>query len=94
MIKKEVKEIDNLICDLIQKTSKRIKEKAKINNNYQLLALFFFSKVAKSYRAVERLCYSGYGQDALVLGRTIFEHMVTLSYINKDPGERVELFID
>lgn len=51
------------------------------------LIAFTLAKAYKTYSAVLLLCQEGYGEDASVLNRTIFELLVTLLYILKDPTD-------
>ncbi len=46
-----------------------------------------FGKGYKTYSAIILLCENGYGQDALVLARTLFELTVNTYYIFKDPTD-------
>jgi hypothetical protein len=46
-----------------------------------------FGKGYKTFSAIILLCQNGYGQDALVLARTLFELTVNTYYIFKDPTE-------
>lgn len=63
--------------------------KKEINNIGPKDALIAFT-LAKSYKthsAIMLLCKEGYGVDASILNRTIFELLITLLYILKDPTD-------
>jgi hypothetical protein len=51
------------------------------------LAAFTLAKAYKTHSAVMILCQEGYGEDASILNRTIFELLVTLLYVLKDPTD-------
>lgn len=51
------------------------------------LVAFTLAKAYKTYSAVMLLCQEGYGEDASILNRTIFELLITLLYILKDPTD-------
>jgi len=62
--------------------------------DYQRLAFAFASKSAKSYQGVLRLAENGLGEPALILVRTLFEDLVNLVYISKEPERLAALFLD
>src|SRR3989344_1823645 len=49
------------------------------------LIAFTIAKAYKTHSAIMLLCKEGFGEDASVLNRTIFELLITLLYILKDP---------
>lgn len=48
----------------------------------------------KTHRAVLILCERGYGQDGAILCRSLFNLVVILFWIKKDPEERARRYID
>lgn len=52
------------------------------------LAAFALAKSYKTHSAVMLLCQEGYGEDASILNRTIFELLITLLYVLKDPTDK------
>jgi hypothetical protein len=52
-----------------------------------------FLKAFKSFRACKLLIYEGYGQDALMLTRALFEILVSIEYIEQDVETRSEDFM-
>lgn len=56
-------------------------------NNKAFFTAFALGKAFKTYEAVGLLCRNGYGEDAFMLARTLFELMVTTVYILQDPTE-------
>ena len=55
----------------------------KPHNALQITADFILRKTTRSLKAICELCLSGYGEDAQILGRTIFELSLTLAFITK-----------
>jgi len=54
---------------------------------------FLTIKSTKTIRALNMLCRKGYSEDALVLGRSIFENLVHVNYIHQARSEfRAKLF--
>lgn len=51
------------------------------------LVAFTLAKAYKTHSAVMLLCKEGYGEDASILNRTIFELLITLLYIINDPTD-------
>jgi len=91
---------DNLIkynTDLREVASKLVQKyqaSGKLpENDKELLVSFYLTKASKTHAAIMLLCNSGYGMDAVWLGRTIFEMLVTMKYILADPtNERINQF--
>ncbi|MDW7730721.1 MAG: DUF5677 domain-containing protein [Bacillota bacterium] len=63
-------------------------------NNHDLLANYFIGKTITTFYSVCFLCEKGYGEDAMVLSRTMLENLINYSYINREPEENTELFIE
>ena len=49
------------------------------------LLLDTYARSTKTYQAVVRLAYIGYGQQAFMLGRPLFEDMVVAHWIRRNP---------
>ncbi len=56
-------------------------------NSKSLFVSFAIGKGFKTHEAILLLCKNGYGEDAFMLARTLFELMVTTAYILKDPTD-------
>jgi|JI8StandDraft_1071087.scaffolds.fasta_scaffold117101_2 hypothetical protein len=56
-------------------------------DNKAFFIAFAMGKAFKTYEAIGLLCRSGYGEDAFMLARTLFELMVTTAYILQDTTE-------
>ena len=56
-------------------------------DNKAFFTAFAIGKAFKTYEATGILCRSGYGEDAFMLARTLFELMVTSAYILQDTTE-------
>lgn len=56
-------------------------------DNKAFFTAFAIGKAFKTYEAIGLLCRSGYGEDAFMLARTLFELMVTTAYILQDTTE-------
>ncbi len=52
----------------------------------QMVALVALGKGLKTYRAITILCDQGYGEDAQILLRSLFEHALDVRYISKHPN--------
>ena len=62
------------------------------NNFYQPVIWFLVGKSAKTFRAIRILCGLGYGEDANILVRSLFENVLYIEYISKgDSKQRNEL---
>jgi hypothetical protein len=55
---------------------------------------YFFGKAYKTLQAVRLLCKNGYGQDAEILSRSIYELALQASYMAQDPKNRARLWIN
>lgn len=53
-----------------------------------------WAKLYTTYQALYSIAKNGFGYDALVLARTIFEDTVNLGYVAKDPAQRMQAFKD
>lgn len=58
------------------------------------LAMCFWAKIFTSYQAVYSLCYGGFGKDAIVLVRTMFEAFVAMGYILKNRRPMIPRYRD
>lgn len=63
---------------------------SKPNNPLQIVCEFTLEKCTKSIKAVCELCAKDYGEDALIIARSIYEHSLTLAYICK-PDSSLDL---
>jgi hypothetical protein len=59
---------------------------------YKTSMAFFLGKALKTYQAIHLLTEAGYGQDAAILARTLFELTLQVQYIAAD-SKRAELFV-
>ena len=55
----------------------------------KITADFILKKSTKTLKAICDLCSKGYGEDAQVLGRTIFENALTLAFIYKPDSKEM-----
>lgn len=94
MIDDKSNQIANLTHDAVSKTGDKLVQESRDLGHHHFLALFLLGKTVTSFCATWYLCKNGYGQDAMVIVRTIFENLVTIAYINKDPASRVPLFLE
>ena len=93
MLRDEWKEAINLTKDAIE-SFLNVMENHRAFNNHDLLANYFMGKTITTFYSVCLLCKKGYGEDALVLTRTMLENLINYAYINKNPEENVMLYID
>jgi hypothetical protein len=61
---------------------------------YKISMWFFFCKAFKSLQATATLYESGFGEDALVIARTIFELYLQAAYMREAPHERARAFAE
>jgi hypothetical protein len=64
------------------------------NLEYKRAMLFFFAKAYKTYQAAELLWNSGYGEDAYLLTRAIYEIRLQVLFMSRDPTKRSKDFMD
>ncbi|MEK7544095.1 MAG: SEC-C domain-containing protein [Patescibacteria group bacterium] len=60
------------------------KKKCKADESKTAFASFTIGKAYKTHEAIMILCSEGYGEDAAILVRSLFELLITLLYILKD----------
>ncbi|MBA7535786.1 hypothetical protein ES705_28044 [subsurface metagenome] len=87
-------EICNTICNLTenvidQKWEVKIKSTEGKLLHYDYVISLLFSKTFKTYKSINILCKEGYGQDAGILLRSLFEIYVNITYISKDEPEKM-----
>ncbi len=61
--------------------------------DYCMITFFFFCKTYKTYQAIRELCREGFAEDALVLGRTIFEIYLQAEWMSQSPQDRAKDFM-
>lgn len=64
------------------------------DGGWSILLLNSFAKAQKTFRAVLMLCKSGYGEDALILARTLLEQAFTVKFISLNVDSRLPEFVD
>ena len=62
--------------------------KTKKKSVYEYVMSLLFSKAFKTYKGISILCKEGYGQDAGILLRSLFEIYVNIAYISKSKSEK------
>lgn len=63
-------------------------------SDYDRVLQLFFSRARRTFRAVRLLADNGYGEQALVLVRTLYEDTVNLLYISTNPDRLAKLFLE
>lgn len=71
------KELKDVVDDIFKK-------KCKADEPKTAFASFSLGKAYKTHEAIIILCSEGYGEDAAILVRSLFELLITLLYILKD----------
>lgn len=61
---------------------------------YKATMFFFFCKAYKSFQACRVLWKQGFGEDAFILARTIFEMALQARYMKQAPKPRARLFTE
>jgi hypothetical protein len=85
---------------IVQRTKEALEEfadtmeKYRIRSDQNILSQLFLSRTVTTFYAVCELCEKGYGQDSMILVRTMLENLINYSYVNKDPDKNVKLFIE
>lgn len=82
------KELDNLIGKILDMD-------LKVSNRRQHVAAFCLGKAYKTHKAITVLCEQGFGQDAAILLRSLFDLTLSLLYITqKDEDYYAERYFD
>lgn len=82
------KELRDIIGEMINRD-------LPFKNSKHFLAGFALGKAYKTHGVVLGVCEDGYGEDAAVLVRTIFDLLINLLYITKDETEgRITRYLD
>jgi hypothetical protein len=58
----------------------------------EVLLLWTYARSTKTYQAALRLAFVGYGVQATMIGRSLFEDMVLAHWIDLNPAEAIDLF--
>jgi|SRR5579859_3456297 len=58
-----------------------------LRNPRDAVVSMFMAKAFKTHNALLHLCRSGFGEDASILSRSLFEMMITLLYLLRDPTD-------
>ncbi|MDP2676208.1 MAG: DUF5677 domain-containing protein [bacterium] len=66
----------------------KLADDTKAQNSFSLFMSFVSAKAFKTHEAILLLCRHGYGEDAFMLARTLFELGVMSSYILQDSSEK------
>lgn len=83
----EIKTLLSLNVRLHKIAETQLQSEIHDDSNKAFFEAFVLGKAFKSYEAILLLCRNAYGEDAFMLTRTLFELMVTNSYILKDCTE-------
>ncbi len=94
-IQQEFSEHFSLLDQLLAEIDRRLlgldmNEMSELPHSATILVFF---KAVKSAKAVRLLIAQGFGQDALHIAQSLFEIMITLEYIAKDPVNRAGMFL-
>ena len=73
----------------------KLQESIYDKNSKSFFIAFVFGKAYKTHDAILLLCKNGFGEDAFMLSRVLFELMVTSIYIlNDESGKRFERYVE
>jgi len=88
--------IHKKLLDFVDNNVNKFPDKPGLKN---ACCLLLFAKSTKTYRAIEHLCNKGigYGEDAIILSRSLLENLINLAYIanpkqEEEQKHRAELF--
>ena len=83
---------NNQISKIIEE---KFKQEIRDDDRFSLFLSFVLSKAFKTHEAIMLLCRNGYGEDAFMLARTLFELAIMTSYILQDQKEyRLSRYIE
>ena len=80
------------IAEKLRRRIKGLNLNLEDESEYRRAALFFFNKALKTYEAIRLLWKAGYEEDAIVLGRTLFELNMQIEWMSRDPEARSSKF--
>jgi len=86
----ELIKLNEDICKLVDDTFTR---KLTLSTEAKQITAIGLAKAYKTLQAILLLCKAGYGQDAGILLRSLFNLTVNVLYINKDPVNRAKRYI-
>ena len=86
-IKNSFKKLISLNYELKLIVDKYLQNQITISGPKDSLTSVTLTKAYKTHSAIILLCQEGYGEDASVLNRTMFELLITILYILKDPTD-------
>jgi len=69
------------------------REKPRVRTTPEEVCAFLFGKATKTLDAIRVLCESGFGQDAVILTRSLVNLVINLWYIGGEPEERTKDYI-
>jgi hypothetical protein len=69
------------------------REKLRVRTTPEEVCAFLFGKATKTLDAIRVLCESGFGQDAVILTRTLVNLVINVWHIGRDPEERTKDYI-
>lgn len=95
-LERDFLEHNKLLTRLIDEVDQRLlgldmREMSEVPHSATIL---LFIKAIKSAKVVRNLINSGYGQDALHIACQLFEVMISLEFIAKDPQTRAKNFLE
>jgi len=72
--------------------------KIELSPGFKDTCVYLFTKSTKTYRAIQHLCNNGYGEDAIILSRSLLENLINFAYIANPQQEeererRAKLFV-
>jgi len=77
-------ELERLNTDLDAILGARLEAGASYTDSKQLFTIFVIAKASRTHEAVTLLCKNGFGEDAFMLSRTLFELLIIFLYILAD----------
>ncbi len=77
-------ELYDLLIEISDAADKLLKEQSPPQKEKEALLLFAIGKTEKTSKAISFLCQRGFGQDAAMLSRSLFELALTVDYIMSD----------
>ncbi len=80
----QLEELERLNRGLDTVLGTRLEAGVSYSDSKQLFTIFVIAKASKTHEAITFLCKNGFGEDAFMLSRTLFELLVIFLYILAD----------
>ena len=80
-------EIHKKLLDLVDNNITQSLHDTKIESDFFIDIFFLLAKSTKTFRAIHLLCDKGYGEDAIILTRSLLENLISFAYISQPQSD-------